>query len=210
MQIFAKFEGRFYIFTFTSQLTNRQGSEQSYYEFHLENSLKSITDNIKFVKKAGELQAPEYTEVDGYLLVSKAELCGFDFFVTKDYKVDFSDGIISVSREDGSNITITKATTGGMRIDEYWNTRKGELETIFGTVTEVKIEHRVGKLGNLAENTTSTFEYTYSHGGVTYHVYQLLGVDNFSGYVFTFTTTEDLYAERIAEAMDIAARVDFK
>ena len=210
MQIFAKFDGRFYIFTFTSQLAERHGSGQSYYDFHLENSLKTITDNIKFVKKSGEVETPEYPEVDGYLLVSKRELCGFDFFITKDYSVDFSDGIISVSREDGSNITIAKATTGGMRIDEYWALRKGELEAVFGTVTEVNIAHRSGKLGDLDESTTSTFEYTYTHGGVTYHVYQLLGVDSFSGYVFTFTVPDALYAERIDEALDIASRVDFK
>lgn len=210
MQVFAKFEGRFYIFTFTSQLTARQGTEQSYYDFHLENSLGSITENIKFVSKSGEVSSPEYPEVDGYLLVSDAELCGFDFFVPEGYSVDFSDGIVSVSREDGSNVTMAKATTGGVRIDEYWEMRKKELEAIFGTVTEIKIEHRSGKLGNLNENTTSTFEYTYSHGEVTYHVYQLLGVDSFSGYVFTFTAPEEIYADRIAEAMDIAARVDFK
>ena len=77
MQIFAKFEGRFYIFTFTSQLTERS-TGVSYYDFHLENSLPSIVENVKFVTKSGTEPAPEYTEVDGYLLVSDRKLCGFD------------------------------------------------------------------------------------------------------------------------------------
>lgn len=208
MQVFAKFEGRFYIFTFTSQLTERADGV-SYYDYHLENSLPSITENIKFVRKSGTLPTPEYPEVDGYLLVSDRALCGFDLYVPKEYAVDFSDGIVSASREDGSNVTVAKATMGGVPIDEYWEIRKGELETIFGTITEIEIKHKSGNFGNLSEGTTSTFEYSYSHGGMTYHVYQLLGVDAFSGYVFTFTAPESVYGERIDEAIEIASRIKF-
>ena len=209
MQVFAKFEGRFYIFTFTAQLTERQGGS-SFYDFHLESSLPSITENIKFVGKSGTNPSPEYPEADGLILVSNKGLCGFDLYVPKEYSVDFSDGIVSASREDGANITVAKATMGGVPIDEYWNIRKGELEAIFGAVTEIEIKHKSGSLGNLSQNTTSSFEYSYSHGDVTYHVYQLLGVDAFSGYVFTFTAPESVYGERIGEAIEIASRINFK
>ena len=211
MQIFAKFGGRFYIFTFTSQLSMRSGSEQTYYDFHLENSLGSITDNIKFVSKKGEISAPEYPESNGYLLVSDKALCGFDFFVTKDYSVDFADAMVSVSREDGSNITVSKATISGVSRPEYWEIRKGELKALFGTVNEIKIDHTAGKLGNLSESSTSTFEYTYEHDGVVYHVYQLLGSNRLGAYVFTFTAPSDeIYTQRIKEAEDIASRIVFK
>ena len=207
MQIFAKFEGRFYIFTFTSQLTERSAG-MSYYDFHLENSLPSIVENVKFVTKSGTEPTPEYPEVNGYLLVSDKKLCGFDMYVPKDYKVDYSDGIVSVTREDGANITVSKSTSTGVTIKDYWANRKKELEAIVGTVTEIEVNKSEGvTLGNLA--TAASYEYTYELGGVKYHVYQVFAVDTFKGYAFTFTAPEAVYAERIGEARDIAARLEF-
>lgn len=207
MQVFAKFDGSFYIFTFTSQLGERREGE-SYYDYHLNNSLTSIIDNIKFVKKSGTADKPSYPEVDGYLLVSDRSLSGFDLYVTKDYSVDFSDGMVSASREDGANISVSKATRAGVSIKEYWENRKKELEAIVGSVTEIKVNSVEGvKLGNLSQ--AASYEYTYTLGGVTYHVYQLFGVDAFSGYAFTFTAPEAIYSERIEEAIDIASRIRF-
>ena len=207
IQIFAKFEGRFYIFTFTAQLTERSAGV-SYYDFHLENSLPSIVENVKFVTKSGTEPAPEYTEVDGYLLVSDNKLCGFDMYVPKDYNVDYSDGIVSVTREDGANITVSKSTATGVTIKDYWANRKNELEVIVGTVTEIEVNKSEGvTLGNLA--TAASYEYTYELGGVKYHVYQVFAVDTFEGYAFTFTAPESVYAERIGEALDVAARLEF-
>ena len=207
MQIFAKFEGRFYIFTFTSQLTERSAGV-SYYDFHLENSLPSIVENVKFVTKSGTEPAPEYTEVDGYLLVSDKKLCGFDMYVPKDYKVDYSNGIVSVTREDGANITVSKSTATGVTIRDYWANRKNELEVIVGTVTEIEVNKSEGvTLGNLA--TAASYEYTYELGGVKYHVYQVFAVDTFEGYAFTFTAPEEIYGERIGEALDVASRIRF-
>ena len=207
MQIFAKFEGRFYIFTFTSQLTERSAGT-SYYDFHLANSLPKIVENVKFVTKSGTEPTPEYPEVNGYLLVSNKKLCGFDMYVPKDYKVDYSDGIVSVTREDGANITVSKSTATGVTIKDYWANRKKELEAIVGTVTEIEVNKSEGvTLGNLA--TAASYEYTYELGGVKYHVYQVFAVDTFEGYAFTFTAPEAVYAERIGEARDIAARLEF-
>ena len=207
MQIFAKFEGRFYIFTFTSQLTERSAGT-SYYDFHLANSLPKIVENVKFVTKSGTEPTPEYPEVNGYLLVSDKKLCGFDMYVPKDSKVDYSAGIVSVTREDGANITVSKSTATGVTIKDYWANRKKELEAIVGTVTEIEVNKSEGvTLGNLA--TAASYEYTYELGGVKYHVYQVFAVDTFEGYAFTFTAPEAVYAERIGEARDIAARLEF-
>ena len=207
IQIFAKFEGRFYIFTFTAQLTERTEGE-SYYDFHFAKSFQSIVENVKFVTKSGTEPTPEYPEVDGYLLVSDKKLCGFDMYVPKDYKVDFSDGIVSVTREDGANITVSKSTATGVTIKDYWANRKKELEAIVGTVTEIEVNKSEGvTLGNLA--TAASYEYTYELGGVKYHVYQVFAVDTFEGYAFTFTAPEAVYAERIGEALDVAARLEF-
>ena len=207
IQIFAKFEGRFYIFTFTAQLAERTEGE-SYYDFHFAKSFQSIVENVKFVTKSGTEPTPEYPEVNGYLLVSDKQLCGFDMYVPKDYKVDYSDGIVSVTREDGANITVSKSTATGVTIKDYWANRKKELEAIVGTVTEIEVNKSEGvTLGNLA--TAASYEYTYELGGVTYHVYQVFGIDIFNGYAFTFTAPETVYAERIGEARDIAARLEF-
>ena len=207
MQIFATFEERFYIFTFTAQLTERSAGT-SYYDFHLENSLPKIIENVKFVSKSGTLPSPEYPEVGGYFLVSDKKLCGFDMYVQKDYKVDYSDGIVSVTRDDGANITVSKSTATGVTIRDYWANRKKELEAIVGTVTEIEVNKSEGvTLGNLA--TAASYEYTYELGGVKYHVYQVFAVDTFEGYAFTFTAPEAIYAERIGEALDVAARLEF-
>lgn len=207
MQIFAKYDGRFYIFTFSSQLGERRDGE-SYYDYHLNNNLKSITDNLKFVKKTGTESKPEYPSVDGYLLVSDKGLCGFDLYVTESYSVDYSDGIVSVSSDDGASITVSKATSTDVSIKDYWKNRKSELEAIVGTVTEIDVNKTDGvTLGSLT--TAASYEYTYVVGGVTYHVYQVFGVDLFSGYAFTFTAPEDVYTARIGEALDIAARIRF-
>jgi len=207
MQIFAKFDGSFYIFTFTAQLAKFR-DEKTYYDYHLENSLKSITDNLKFVKKSGSPSLPEYPEVNGYLLISKRELCGFNLYVPKDYAVDFSDGIVSATREDGSNVTVSKSTAGGVDIRTYWEIRRGELESIVGTVTEIKVNNQEGvKLGNLTK--VASYEYTYSLAGVSYHVYQVFGVNAFDGYAFTFTAPEEVFAERIGEALSIAEMIEF-
>ena len=207
IQIFAKFEGRFYIFTFTSQLTERTEGE-SYYDFHFAKSFQSIVENVKFVTKSGTEPTPEYPEVNGYLLVSDKKLCGFDMYVPKDYKVDYSDGIVSVTREDGANITVSKSTATGVTIKDYWANRKKELEAIVGTVTEIEVNKSEGvTLGNLA--TAASYEYTYELGGVKYHVYQVFAVDTFDGYAFTFTAPEAVYEKRIDEALDVAARLEF-
>ena len=129
-------------------------------------------------------------------------------YVPKDYKVDYSDGIVSVTREDGANITVSKSTATGVTIKDYWANRKNELEVIVGTVTEIDVNKSEGvTLGNLA--TAASYEYTYELGGVKYHVYQVFAVDTFAGYAFTFTAPESVYAERIGEALDVAARLEF-
>ena len=208
MQAFAKFEGRFYIFTFTSQLAEKRGEDKTYYDYHLENSLPKIIENVKFVTKSGTEPAPEYTEVDGYLLVSNKKLCGFDMYVPKDYTVDYSNGIVSVTRADGANITVSKASDTGVEMKYYWANRKNELESIFGTVTEIEIGKEDGvTLGTLSR--AASYEYTYEYRGVTYHVYQVFGIGIFNGYAFTFTAPEDVYAQRIDEALDVAARLEF-
>ena len=151
MQVFARFGDSFYIFSFTSQLGERRDGE-SYYDYHLKTDLPSITSNIKFVKKSGEVEKPQYTEKDGYVLVSDRKLSGFNLYVTKDYSVDFSDGIVSVSREDGSNITLTKATETGLGIESYWKSRKKELEAIVGKVTVIGDDGDEIGLGRHVEN----------------------------------------------------------
>lgn len=209
MQIFAKFSGSFYIFTFTSQLAERSEGE-TLYDYHLKNDLPSITENIKFVKKSGSPSAPSYPEVDGKLLVSDRNLCGFDLYVSKDYAVDFSDGIVSVTSADGANITASKAIGAAydVSISDYWETRKKELESIVGTVTVIEKDKIDGVvLGDLPN--AAAYEYTYTYGGVKYHVYQIFGVDFFNGYAFTFTAPEAVYAERITEALEIAAGIKF-
>ncbi len=232
LQIFVKNAGDLYIFTYTSY--GDPENESSEYQNYLE-VVRLAIDSFKFTEKsAEEEEKPQYEEdSDGYVLVSDKELSGFELYLPKEAEVIMSSAQVTAKLSDKANITLTKSSSTGVSIVDYLKTRKSELEGLFGDVTDKKIAFEtepklseenadmfdafgvapVGeaeiKFGNLPKNRLVIYEYTYSYHGESYHVYQILGVNSFAGYVLTYTAVESEYSEHLDTIEKILEKVKF-
>lgn len=207
LQIFALYKSRFYIFTYNAS-TIDYDNENTYYTNYLEKVEKIIT-SVKFTDKvAGEAEAePSYEkDEDGYSLVSDKSLCHFDLYMPDTYKLDFSSSIVSISNESGANITVSEATDTNVDDTGYWKSRFDNLGRI---ATDVKATaEKVGV--DLGEGLDAVaLEYSYKLIGKSWCVYQVLIVDGFRGYVFTFTAEESDYADLLEEAKTILYKIEF-
>ena len=213
MQILVFSGEDFYIFTYNSY--GDANDESSDYRTYLEKIQLSI-DNFKFTAKSDSAESKDYpTDSDGYAMISDKSLAGFELYVPKSYTVIDSGAIVSAKISDGANISISKASGTGVSIGDYWKARKNELSLVVGEITVIKENVINGGedkvvLGNLASNRVAAYEYTYSFGGNTYHVYQIFGVDSFNGYSFTYTALDSEYSEHLDEIMTILEKVKFK
>lgn len=213
MQIFVSNADSFYIFTYTANNIEQDG-EESYYQRYLE-KVTATVDAFVFTNKAeGESTAPEYErDADGYLLVSDKTLSGFKMYVPDCYTVDFASSLVSVSREDGTNISISQLTYTGVTFLEYWQARMDNINSFAnGTCKGVRPLNADGieRLSIEGTNNAMAYEYTYSYDGTDYHVYQVVIIENgVNGYVFTYTASEALYSEHLDEAMKVLYKVEF-
>lgn len=215
MQIFITEGEDFYILTYTSSLATYSG-EDSYYTFHLE-KLNSIINNFKFKAAEGETteDGEDYPLVDGYYLVSCRDLARFDLYIPVTYKTDFptmGSSFISVSREDGSSITMSEATYNAANFDAYWDNRLEQLTLVAEDVSE-RTEKTLIDFG-VDYLIGAYVEYSYTLDGEEYKVYQALvkesrNVFDQHIFVFTYTTTTDLYEANLEEAIEILMRVGF-
>ena len=212
MQILVRNDGRFYIFTYSSY--GKVEDESSDYRTYLE-AVQLATDNFKFTEVGGGESAEYPVGEDGYMLVSDKDVCGFELYVPEGLTVVDSSALATVKLSDGANISLTKATGTGVSIADYWNNRRDELELYVDAITEIAINQVNGEgeaeiiLGNLDRAKVAAYEYTYEFGGKAYHVYQVMGVDSWNGYVFTYTAQESEYGEHLDTVRDILGRVKF-
>ena len=205
--------------------------------------MRPAIDAFKFTEKAAE-SSREETEIldsDGYILVSDKDLCGFEFYLPKECEVISSSIAVNAKFSDKANINITKAASTGVGILDYLKTRKTQLEALFGDVTDISLEleklptltetnkdifkdfdveptaNPDIKFGDLGKSQTIVYEYSYVHLGVTYRVYQILGVKpgflgifGGAGYVLTYTATVDEYENHIDTVKTILNKVTFE
>lgn len=207
MQIFVYFGDRFGIFTYNSY-THERSEGTSYYEFYMQKVL-DVIKNFKFVDKSGSVApTPEYTtDSDGYKLVSDKTLCGFNLFVPESFEVDYSSGVVSATHADGSNINMSKATYTGVTVEQYFEHRKAELETLTeGEVTVLASGEAVSIEGT---KWAHAYEYKYTLLGKEYHVYQVFIVKGYEGYVFTYTAPEALFEGHLSEAKTCISKIGF-
>ena len=238
MQILASFNEDFYIFTYNSFNETRFGEadDQTYYDYYMPKA-QSCIDNVAFFEKgdASYEEEPSYEkDADGFNVVSDKSLSSFTLAVPDAYRVDYSSGIVSVTREDGANVTVSKATYTGVTRDEYWNARVDSLKSIIdkktdsatGEVLTETVKNESGEdvvvpvttLNIISEHTLITlsdvdwacaYEYTYDFAGNTYHIYQVLIVDGYDGFVFTYSAPNEAYDAHIDEAMTILGKMTF-
>ena len=238
MQIFAIYSDSFYLFTYNSYNEARFGeaSDETYYDYYMPKAQTCI-DNVTFSAKGktDEGEAVVYEkDSDGYNIVSDKTLAGFTLAVPDGYKVDYSSGIVSVTREDGANINVSKATYTGVTRDEYWKTRVDNLKSIVDkkrdsatgellteTVKNDKgedIVRPVSTLNVIKEHElinlegcdwACAYEYIYSFTGCEYHVYQVLIVDGYDGFVFTYSAPSGNFEPHLNEALTILRKIAF-
>lgn len=205
-QIFACFEGRFGVFTYSAERTVAEGSETSRYDTYLEKA-QSVAEHFRYVAKSGSHtpQLPE-ADADGYRLVSDKRVCGFSLYLPDELTVADASGAVNASFADGASLSLSRATETGVDIGTYWERRREELSAI--TTDFILIESNVqATLANC--NHAASFEYTYRYNGKTYHVYQVMGTTTFSGYVFTYTAEEAGFASHWETVSAILSRVTF-
>lgn len=212
MQILIKEDSRFFIFTYRALLEAKEG-ETTYYDYYLE-KLDKVISEFKFTEKSEDGESVKYKEdKDGYILISNSKLCGFNMYVPKSFTPDHSDGLVSATHGDGSNISLTEAFMSGhnVTIKDYFEIRKKELSAFVDELTEVNTFEEA-KIGN--SNYAYSYEYTYVYGGEKYHVFQVYIVAgpllNQTGYVLTYTAKDANYNLHLEELSTIMEKVSFK
>ena len=206
MQVFTKYKDRFGIFTFTSPMENMTSPDLKQYEYYLD-KINLVIENFKYTEKKGETSADEpEIDSDGYKLISDKSTARFSLYVPAEFTVKNSSGMVEAFLPDGSNISMSRATTTGIAIDEYWKMRKADLEAIFGTVTEVG-EPKAVSLGE--SSRAFAYEYTFNYDGEAYHVYQVYGVTFLDGFVFTYTAKEENWSKHFDTVQKIIDKVTY-
>lgn len=208
MQIYITKGQDFYIFTFTAS-TAKRTEDKTYYDSHLV-YVDTMINQFKFVEKTGEVEEDktEYELVDGYYLVSDKSLCYFNFYMPEGYTVDTSTAIVSVSKGEGVYVSVSEATYGGVDYDGYWKHRFEELGLIAKNVEATGSRFTVEVKGE--NNRAAGLEYTYTLFGKDYKVYQaLIVVNNWRGFVFTYTAEADKYDANKSDALDMLSRLEF-
>ena len=213
MQIFVKYGDRFGIFTYTSMLEIKSDPDKVQYDYYLD-KIENVIDNFKFVNKSGTPEKPEYTVEDGWKMISDKRTAKFSLYVPEQFEVEYSSGIVLAKLPDGSNISMSRATSTGMSVADYWNNRKTELDAIVDDITVVMQTADGGEEKEYANVTfgnaksAAAYEYTYTYNGTVYHVYQVFAVTSFNGFAFTYTATNENYASHIDTVKDIIAKVE--
>lgn len=204
LQVLAKYKGRFFILTYTA-LHKDKSEGVTYYDAHFEELVK-IMENVKFADKGAPTDSDAEIK-DGYKLASDPTLCGFELYVPERYEVVSNSAIVTCEIDKSASITFSKMTIGGVKFADYWVMRQDELKAVFGKITVTK-ENQPTVIGNLTN--AYAYEYSYEYDGETYRVYQIFTATSYSGFVFTFTATEEAYPNLIGEIEDVIERVVFK
>ncbi len=217
MQIFVTHGDRFYIFTYTAS-TESRADGNSYYSYYLE-KVENTIKSFKFTVKNGSTgSTPEYErDADGYILVSDKSISGFKLYVPDSYHVSLATSVSSVSRDDGTTITVASPTYPATSAEDYWEKRHDDIVRIADkgldengasvTTLEVITENKRIELSNC--DVAAEFEYKYVLDGVTQHIYQVVVRAGRDNYVFTYISREDSYLLHLDEAKRILEKIEF-
>ena len=229
MQIIIIQDGRAFLFTYTSH--GDVMSDSSDYQRYLP-QVQTAIDAFKFVERSDKTPIVFEKDEEGYNLVSDIAICGFSLYLPEEYALIYNDGFVRAKISGGANITLTKATETNIGILDYLKNRKDALSSLSTDFTDIKIalatevdpEREVFKnwkfdvmavqdeeilFGNLNKNSIISYEYKYTYNEKVYHVYQIMGVDDRNGYVFTYTALDGEYDTHLEEIMKIIGKVTF-
>ena len=212
LQIFAMHNGNFYILTYASLLEEKLDGV-TYFDYYSvsddeePSKLDMIIESFVFFTPDNAPEAeviPATPDADGDVLVSNRKLAGFELYLPQSFEVDYSSAIVSATHADGSNITMTKTTSGGLNVNSYYELRRDELSKIVTDFTLINT-NVTAKLGD--SKNAASYEYTYVYNGKVFHVYQIFAVNSTKGYVFTYTATEENYSLHLDDINRITNKV---
>lgn len=233
MQVLVVHSEKLFIFTYTSY--GSVTDETSSYRMYIDRAQKAM-DNFLFTTDIGDneqINTEPKRDEDGYVLISDNALTGFDLYVPESYEVVDSSAIVLAKINGKASISLTRATETGVNILHYLNKRHEDMAAITENFTDIKVSVTTNynkessvfdtwaisvmpevdsslSFGNLEKKTTASYEYKFTYAGTEYHVFQVLGVGRFDGYVFTYTATEDEYSTHLYEVMEIIkSKVNF-
>ena len=228
MQILIKANGKYYVFQYSASLENRNGTQTTYYDYHLGTSEKKgevtkIIESFRFVEQKGadKAETPVYDK-DGFLLVSDSSVSGFSLYVPEGFKKTHDAGMASASHTDGSEINMSEAMGTNENVNTYVLRRFDELEALTGSKVEYESETDKNgteivsyvqvELGNA--DAANAYEYSYVYNGVTYKVYQVIAINrsglSYHGYVFTYTAKEANFSSHLEDVKKAIEKVRFE
>ena len=212
-QIFASFEGRFGIFTYTAKADAKEGETTNFDAYAAK--ADAVIESFRYLTKTGEGAAPIYEkDTDGWNLVSDKRVAKFALYLPEDMTVRYASGIVNAAFADGASITLSQTKAESMTFSQYWEKRKEELQNAL-RVTELTVispdggnnEYALAPLGNLQNGFA--YEYTYLYRGAKYHVYQVFAASRFYGFVFTYTSKDENYEDHRAAVGQIMEKIVF-
>lgn len=228
MQILIKANGKYYVFQYSASLENRNGTQTTYYDYHLGTGKKKgdvtkIIENFRFVtpKDSTKTEKPVYDK-DGFLLVSDSSVSGFSLYVPEGFKKTHSAGMASASHTDGSEINMTEAMGTNENVNTYILRRFDELEALTGSEVEYEfttdensnkiVNYEPVKLGNA--DAANAYKYSYTYNGETYRVYQVIAINrsglSYHGYVFTYTAKDVNFNTHFEGVVKAVGKVKFE
>lgn len=208
IQVIASFEGEIYTLIFGASEKNYdkyistvEGSDDDgdfvgiipYFEFSSDPYYPK--DEKKFSNK---VEAPE-----GMKLVSTEER-PYRFFVPESWQTDYRSALSAAyySETDKSNVSLQGHMLGidNMALEDYWKQNEQKYINLYGDNYKLLSTEETLKMG---EEKSVRYIYTVKSGNNEYKVMQAICIKGAMAYVFTYTSTPELFDSHIDDVNEM-------
>ena len=204
-QLLTKVSGRFYLFTYSAR--------SDVFDAYLD-AVDGMLENLEFYSTPYNGAETRETKADaeapeGMTLVSNDEVA-FRFYAPTHWTSDLNNGncLVYVSDADRSNVSVLPYTpeSDGVSVGDYWKVTAEQYES---TLTDFALcgEPEASTLGG---RDAMVYTYTYSMGGVTYKVRQVIAVYSAAIYNLTYTATEERYDLHAEDVLAMQEAFEFR
>ena len=229
-QVLSRVAGRYYLFTYSAKV--------DVFDRWL-NIVDGILENITFEsfpyegehdrKVPGDVTPPE-----GMKLVSDNEVA-YRFFAPESWIFESKVGqnLVYVSETDKSNVSVIAyaLTDDTMTVEDYWKLCYDEYKLSLEQFTLVGVGEGLTPSETTADTTVETtadttpaqgvestmggkyarvYEYTYTLGGVEYHVRQVIAKHSAMMYIMTYTALPENYDAHLEDAVAMQEALVFR
>ena len=189
-QVLGLVEGRFYLFTYSSQ-------EDAFERW--EDDVEGILDVLEFwnfpYEGEHERRIPDdVTPPKGMKLVS-TNAVSYRFYAPTAWIVDKSaeNDVVYFSEDDRSNVSLVAhmPESDTLSLEDYWKTCDNYYKDTLGSYE--LLTSPSGEAGKMGGRDALTYEYTFTVGGVTYKTRQTIAAYASMVYVMTYTAVAENY-----------------